>query len=97
MLASHDADAQQQSIFSEQEQRALIHETMDRHLSRHARSTCPRHSETNPRAPRSDRKRARESRDWLKMMENQTAMAGESTVRCELQFDCMWTELGIAG
>jgi hypothetical protein len=98
MLASHDADAQQQIDLSEQEQRALIHETMDRHYRDTLDQPVPALGNKSPRAAVKTANGRAQVVDWLKMMENRTAMAGESnSAMASYNFDWMWTELGIAG
>jgi hypothetical protein len=97
MLASPDADAPQQIDLSEQERNAIIHETMDRHYRDTLDQPVPALGNKSPRAAvKTATGRARVA-DWLKMMENRTAKAGESnSAMATYSFDWMWTELGIA-
>jgi hypothetical protein len=97
MLASRDVDAPQQADISEQERCAIIHETMDRHYRDTLDHPVPALGNKSPRAAvRTASGRAKVA-DWLKMMENRTAKAGESnSAMATYSFDWMWTELGIA-
>lgn len=97
MLASHDADVQQIDL-SEQEQSALIHETMDRLYRETLDQPVPALGNKSPRAAVKTANRRAKVADWLKMMENRTAKAGDSnSAMATYSFDWMWTELGIAG
>jgi hypothetical protein len=97
MLASHDADAPQQIDLSEQEQSAIIHETMDRHYRDTLDQPVPALGNKSPRAAVKTANGRAKVADWLKMMENRTAKAGEpNSAMATYSFDWMWTELGIA-
>jgi hypothetical protein len=97
MLASRDADAPQQADLSEQERSAIIHETMDRHYRDTLDQPVPALGNKSPRAAVKTASGRAKVADWLKMMENRTAKAGESdSAMASYRFDWMWTELGIA-
>jgi len=98
MPASRDADVRQQIDLSEQEQRALIHETLDRHYRDTLDQPVPALGNKSPRAAVKTASGRAKVGDWLKMMENRTAKAGKSnSPMASYSFDWMWTELGIAG
>jgi len=97
MLASRDADARQQADLSEQERSAIIHETMDRHYRDTLDQPVPALGNKSPRAAVKTASGRVKVADWLKIMENRTARAGESdSAMASYSFDWMWTELGIA-
>jgi hypothetical protein len=97
MLASRDADAPQQADIPEQERSAIIHETMNRHYRDTLDQPVPALGNKSPRAAVKTASGRAKVADWLKMMENQTARAGESnSAMATYSFDWMWTELGIA-
>lgn len=96
MWASRDADAPQRADLSEQERSAIIHETMDRHYREALKQPVPMLGNKSPRAAVKTASGRAKVADWLKMMENQTAKAGESdSAMASYRFDWMWTELGI--
>jgi hypothetical protein len=98
MPASRDADVRQQIDLSEQEQRALIHETMDRHYRDTLDQPVPALGNKSPRAAVKTASGRAKVADWLKMMENRTAKAGKSnSAMASYSFVWMWTELGIDG
>ena len=97
MLTSREADAPQQANLSEQEQSAIIHETMDQHYRDTLDQPVPALGNKSPRAAVKTASGRAKVADWLKMMENRTARAGESnSAMASYSFDWMWTELGIA-
>ncbi len=97
MLASYDTDLRQRVDISEQEQSAIIHETMDRHYRDTLDQPVPALGNKSPRAAVKTASGRAKVADWLKMMENRTAKAGESnSAMASYSFDWMWTELGIA-
>jgi hypothetical protein len=97
ILASHHADARQQIDLSEQERCAIIHETMDRHYRDTLDQPVPALGNKSPRAAVKTASGRAKVADWLKMMENRTARAGESNdTMATYSFDWMWRELGIA-
>ncbi|UPJ50583.1 hypothetical protein IVB30_04065 [Bradyrhizobium sp. 200] len=96
ILASRDADAPQQIDLSEQGRSAIIHETMDRHYRDTLDQPVPALGNKSPRAAVKTASGRAKVADWLKMMENRTARAGESdSAMASYRFDWMWTELGI--
>ncbi|MEH2558863.1 hypothetical protein V1286_006392 [Bradyrhizobium algeriense] len=97
VLASRDAGAPQKADLSEQERNAIIHETMDRHYRDTLDQPVPALGNKSPRAAVKTASGRAKVVDWLKMMENRTARAGESdSAMASYRFDWMWTELGIA-
>ena len=97
MLASRDADAPQQVDLSEQEQRGIIHDYLDQHYRDTLNQPVPALGNKSPRAAVKTASGRAKVADWLKMMENRTARAGESnSAMASYSFDWMWTELGIA-
>jgi hypothetical protein len=97
VLASRDAGAPQKADLSEQERSAIIHETMDRHYRDTLDQPVPALGNKSPRAAVKTASGRAKVVDWLKMMENRTARAGESdSAMASYRFDWMWTELGIA-
>ena len=96
MLASQDVHVPQQVDLSEQEQRAIIHDRMDRHYRDVLDQPVPALGNKSPRAAIKTASGRAKVVDWLKMMENQTAKAAESnSAMASYSFDWLWTELGI--
>ena len=81
ILASRDADAPRPVDLSEQEQRAIIHETLDRHYRDTLDQPVPSLGNKSPRAAVKTASGRAKVADWLKMMENRTARTGSPTVR----------------
>ncbi|WP_275187205.1 hypothetical protein [Bradyrhizobium sp. CSA112] len=96
MLESGDADEPQQIDLSEEERCAIVHEHMDRHYRDTLDEPVPMLGNKSPRAAVKTKSGRAKVVDWLKMMENRTAKAGESdTAMASYSFGWMWTELGI--
>ena len=97
MLASRDTDAPQPVDISVQEQRGIIHDYLDQHYRDTLNQPVPALGNKSPRAAVKTASGRAKVADWLKMMENRTARAGESnSAMASYSFDWMWTELGIA-
>ncbi|MCA6115450.1 hypothetical protein J6524_11155 [Bradyrhizobium sp. WSM 1738] len=97
MLASRDAHAPQELDLSEEEHRAIIHQTMDRHYRETLDEPVPALGNKSPRAAVKTKSGRAKVVDWLKMMENRTAKAGESNpAMASYSFDWIWVELGVA-
>jgi hypothetical protein len=97
MLLSQDSDEPEQPDISEDEHRAIIHETMDRHYRTTLDEPVPALGNKSPRAAVKTKSGRAKVVDWLKMMENTTAKAGESNpAMASYSFEWMWTELGVA-
>jgi hypothetical protein len=97
MLASPGADESQQLDLSEEEHRAIIHETMDRHYRETLNEPVPALGNKSPRAAVKTKSGRAKVVNWLKMLENRSAEAGESNhAMASYSFDWMWAELGIA-
>ncbi|OCK61593.1 hypothetical protein [Bradyrhizobium sp. LMTR 3] len=96
-LASGDADEPEELDLSEEEHRAIIHETMDRHYRETLDEPVPALGNKSPRAAVKTKSGRAKVVDWLKMMENRTAKAGESNpAMASYSFDWIWAELGVA-
>ncbi|ANV99256.1 hypothetical protein [Bradyrhizobium icense] len=92
-----DDDELQELGISEEEHRAIIHETMDRHYRETLDEPVPALGNKSPRAAVKTKSGRAKVVDWLKMMENRTAKAGESNpAMAGYSFDWMWAELGVA-
>ena len=97
MLASEDAAPPQSVDLSEEEQRAIVHDRMDRHYRDVLDEPVPALGNKSPRAAVKTASGRAKVVDWLKMMENRTARAGDSnSAMASYSFDWMWAELGIA-
>jgi hypothetical protein len=94
MLASRNAGAPRPVDLSEEEQRAIVHDYLDRHYRDTLDQPVPSLGNKSPRAAVKTASGRAKVADWLKMMENRTAKSdGAMASYC---FDWMWTELGIA-
>jgi len=94
MLASPNASAPRPVDLSEQEQRAIVHNYLDRHYRDTLDQPVPSLGNKSPRAAVKTASGRAKVADWLKMMENRTA--GSDGAMASYSFDWMWTELGIA-
>jgi hypothetical protein len=94
VLASRDADAPRPVDLSEEEQRTMIHETLDRHYRDTLDQPVPSLGNKSPRAAVKTAGGRAKVADWLKMVENRTAKSDGAMA--SYSFDWMWTELGIA-
>ena len=81
---------------SPEEQRRIIHESMDNHYRRVLDQAVPALGNMSPKAAvRTARGRARVV-EWLKYMENQTLKyAGPNDAMATYDFGWLWTELGL--
>ena len=95
MLASRDADAPRPVDLSEEEQRAIVHDNLDRHYRDTLDQPVPLLGNKSPRAAVKTASGRAKVADWLKMMENRTARESDGAM-ASYSFDWMWTELGIA-
>ena len=97
ILASPDTDAPRPVDLSEEEQRAIVHDYLDRHYRDTLDQPVPSLGNKSPRAAVKTASGRAKVANWLKMMENRTAKAGESnSAMATYSFDWLWTELGIA-
>ena len=97
MLASPNASAPRPVDLSEEEQRAIVHDYLDRHYRDTLDQPVPSLGNKSPRAAVKTASGRAKVANWLKMMENRTAKAGESnSAMATYSFDWLWTELGIA-
>ena len=97
VLASRDADAPRPVDLSEEEQRAIVHDYLDRHYRDTLDQPVPSLGNKSPRAAVKTASGRAKVANWLKMMENRTAKAGESnSAMATYSFDWLWTQLGIA-
>src|SRR5215216_8076987 len=91
MLASRNAGAPRPVDLSEQEQRAIVHEYLDRHYRDTLDQPVPSLGNKSPRAAVKTASGRAKVADWLKMMENRTAKTGESdSAMASYSFDWMW-------
>lgn len=97
MLPSQDSDEPEQPDISEDEHRAIIHEAMDQHYRATLDESVPALGNKSPRAAVKTKSGRAKVVNWLKMMENMTAKAGESNpAMASYSFEWVWTELGVA-
>jgi len=97
MLASGAADEPEPLDITEEERRAIVHQTMDRHYHATLDEPVPALGNKTPRAAVKTKSGRAKVVDGLKLMENQTAKAGESNpAMASYSFDWIWTELGVA-
>jgi len=94
MLASRNAGAPRPVDLSEEEQRAIVHDYLDRHYRDTLDQPVPSLGNKSPRAAVKTASGRAKVADWLKMMENRTAKSDGAMA--SYSFDWMWTELGIA-
>jgi hypothetical protein len=94
LLASGDADAPRPVDLSEEDQRAIVHDYLDRHYRDTLDQPVPSLGNKSPRAAVKTASGRAKVADWLKMMENRTAKSDGAMA--SYSFDWMWTELGIA-
>lgn len=94
MLASRKPDVPQSVDLSAEEQRTIIHETLDRHYRDTLDQPVPSLGNKSPRAAVKTKGGRAKVADWLKMVENRTARSDGAMA--SYSFDWMWTELGIA-
>ena len=94
VLASRDTVAPRPVDLSEEEQRAIIHDYLDRHYRDTLDQPVPSLGNKSPRAAVKTKNGRAMVVDWLKIVENRTAKSDGAMA--SYRFDWMWTELGIA-
>lgn len=96
VMASRDSAAPNRLEIPEEEHRAIIHDTMDRHYRDVLDQPVPALGGQTPRAAVKTKAGRVKVVAWLKMMENQTAKsAGPDSLTASYSFGWLWTELGL--
>lgn len=97
IMASCDVAEPQELAISEEERCAIIHDQMDRHYRSVLDEAVPALGGKTPRAAVKTASGRAKVVEWLKMMENQTAKAGNhNSAMATYDFSWLWTELGIS-
>lgn len=82
---------------SEEERRAIIHASLDRHYRNLLDQPIPVLGNKSPRAAARTAKGRVKVVDWLKTLENRAAeSAGRNGEIANYSFNWLWTELGVA-
>ena len=97
MLASRDVAEPQELVIPEDERCAIIHDQLDRHYRGVLDEPVPSLGDETPRtAVRTEDGRVKVA-EWLKLIENRTAEAGDrNSAMASYNFSWLWTELGIS-
>lgn len=97
VMASRDAAAPQELAIPEEELCTIIHDQMDRHYRDVLDEPVPALGGETPRAAVETESGRVKVAEWLKLMENRTAKAGEhNSAMASYNFNWLWTELGIS-
>lgn len=97
IMASRDVDAPQELDCPDEERCALIQNQMTRHYRDVLDEPVPVLGGETPRAAVKTEGGRVKVADWLKMMENRTAKAGDhNSAMASYDFGWLWTELGIS-
>jgi hypothetical protein len=97
IMASRDVAEPQELDIPEEERRAIIHGQMNRHYRSVLDEPVPMLGGETPRAAVKTVSGRIKVAEWLKMMENQTAMSGDhDSAMASYDFSWLWTELGIS-
>jgi hypothetical protein len=96
MASRHTAMPHELDI-PEDDRRAIIHDSMDRHYRDVLDQPVPMLGDETPRAAVRTESGRTKVADWLKMMENRTAKSAHSnSAMGNYDFGWLWTELGIS-
>jgi hypothetical protein len=93
MMASRGAAGPQELDISEEEQRAIVHDHLEGHYRRVLDEPVPALGGETPRAAVKTASGRLKVAEWLKLIENKTAMSGEMA---SYDFSWLWAELGIS-
>jgi hypothetical protein len=97
LMASQNSTAPTMPNMSEEERRAIIHASLDRHYRNSLDQPIPVLGNKSPRAAARTAKGRVKVVDWLKTLENRAAeSAGRNGEIANYSFSWLWTELGVA-
>jgi hypothetical protein len=81
---------------SEEQQRSIIHDSMDRHYRNLIDQPIPVFGNKSPRVAAKTAKGRAKVVDWLKMLENHMAKSGShNDEMASYSFNWLWSELGL--
>jgi hypothetical protein len=95
MMASRGAARPQEPDIPEEERRAIVHDHLETHYRRTLDEPVPALGGETPRAAIKTASGRLKVAEWLKLLENQSAMSGDHTM-AGYDFGWLWTELGIS-
>ena len=94
VMESRDSPPAAKLDLSEEEQRSIIHDSMDRHYRNLIDQPIPVLGNKSPRAAAKTAKGRAKVVDWLKTLENQTARSGDhNDEMASYSFNWLWCEL----
>lgn len=98
MAASSPADENRapSSSLPPEDERAIIHETLERHYRRLLDEPVPMLGNVSPRKAAKTKKGRERLAGWLKLIENSTARAEAHSAMASYDLSWMWDELGVA-
>jgi hypothetical protein len=97
LMASQNRTAPPMPNMSEEERRAIIHDSLDRHYRNSLDQSIPVLGNKSPRAVARTAKGRVKVVDWLKTLENHAAeSAGRNGEIANYSFNWLWTELCVA-
>jgi len=98
MAASRPAneDRAPSSGLSPEDERAIIHETLERHYRKLLDEPVPMLGNVSPRKAAKTKKGRERLTGWLKLIENSTARAEAHSAMTSYDMGWMWDELGVA-
>lgn len=96
VMESQDSPPSAKLDLSEEQQRSIIHDSMDRHYRNLIDQPIPILGNKSPRAAAKTAKGRAKVVDWLKTLENRTAKSGGHNPEMgSYSFSWLWTELGL--
>ncbi|MEO6380669.1 MAG: hypothetical protein ABIO35_01355, partial [Nitrobacter sp.] len=97
MMASRGAVGPQELNISEEQRRAIVHDHLEEHYRRTLDEPVPALGSETPRAAVKTADGRLKVAEWLKLIENQTAMSGDhNSAMASYDFGWLWSELGIS-
>ena len=91
-----DEDRARPSGLPPEDERAIIHETLERHYRRLLDEPVPMLGNVSPRKAAKTKKGRERLAGWLKLIENSTARAEAHSAMASYDLSWMWDELGVA-
>lgn len=96
VMESRDSPPSAKLDLSEEQQRSIIHHSMDRHYRNLIDQPIPVLGNKSPRAAAKTAKGRTKVVDWLKTLENHTAKSGDhNDEMASYSFNWLWSELGL--
>jgi hypothetical protein len=97
MMASRPADeARAPPRLAPDEERAIVHETLERHYRQLLDEPVPMLGNVSPRKAAKTKKGREKLVGWLKLLENSNARQGANSPMASYDIGWMWHELGVA-